>query len=182
MRYKIAGVTMAVIIVAAALGASAYTSGTVERSSNVNVVSDDAGLIALEDGTSGDLVYMKSSGELGIDFTQGGAGGVNPEARYELGNPSDATNQSAFNITNLDAESHDLTVSYTGAGAGDGSDNIQFQIYNSTGSQVALVSEESTSAKLSGVASGNTHYVVLVVDTHGVTNTTDLSGTLKVSA
>lgn len=182
MRYKIAGVTMAVIIVAAALGASAYTSGTVERSSNVNVVNDDTGLLALEDGTSGGLVFQNSSGALEIDFTKGGAGGVNPEAHYELGNPSDATNQSAFNITNLDAESHDLTVSYTGAGAGDADDNIQFQIYNDAGTQVATVSEETTSATLSGVASGNTHYVVIVVDTYGVDNTTDLSGTLQVSA
>lgn len=182
MKLKIAGITMALVVVAAALGASAYTSGTVERSSNVNVVNDDQGLLALSDGTSGDLVFQNDSGALEIDFTKGGAGGVNVESHYELGNPSDPTNQTAFNISNLDAESHDITVEYTGAGATGGDENIQFQIYNSTGSQVALVSEETTSDTLTAVGSGETHYVVIVVDTHGVDNSTDLSGTLKVSA
>jgi hypothetical protein len=181
MKYKIAGVSMMLIVAAATLGASAYTSASVERTSNVNVVNDDTGLLALEDGTSGPLVFQNSSGALEIDFTKGGAGGVNVESHYELGNPDDPTNQTAFNLTNLDAESHDVTFSYTGANAGDADENIQFQIYNSSGTPVATVSEESTSATLSGVSSAETHYVVLVVDTHGVGNTTDLSGTLEVS-
>ncbi|WP_254534839.1 hypothetical protein [Halomarina litorea] len=173
---------MVLIIVAATLGASAYTSGTVERSSNVNVVNDDTGLLALADGTSGPLVFQNASGALEIDFTKGGAGGVNAESHYELGNPSDAINQSAFKISNLDAESHDITVSYTGAGAGDADANIEFQIYDSSNTQVATISEESTSDTITGAAAGATYYVVIVVDTNGVTSSTDLSGTLTVSA
>lgn len=182
MRLKIAGVAVALILVAATLGASAFTSGTVTRTSNVNVVNDDTGLLALSDGTSGGLVYQNASGALEIDFTKGGAGGVNAESHYELGNPSDAKNQSAFDITNLDAESHDITVKYTGAGAGDADANIQFQVYDSTNTKVATVSEESTSDTITGAASGDTYYVVVVVDTHGVSSSTDLSGTLEVSA
>lgn len=172
---------MVLIVVAAALGASAFTSASVKRTSNVNVVNDDAGLLALEDGTSGPLVFQNSSGALEIDFTQGGAGGVNVESRYELGDPASPTTQYAFNFTNNGGEAHDIVLSYTDAMTGDGDDNIQFQIFNSTGSNVATVSEESTTATLSGVSSTETHYVVLVVDTHGVTNSTDLSGTLEVS-
>lgn len=183
MRNKFIVLAVAIIAVSATLGASAYTTGSVSRSANVNVVSDDAGLIALADGTSGDLVWQQSNGMLAIDFTNGGAGGVNPEAHYELGNPDDPTNQTAFNITNLDAESHSLTVEYTGADASavDGTDNIQFQIYDGNGN-VKTVSEESTSATVSDVASGSTLNVVMVVDTTGLTNSTDLSGTLQVSA
>lgn len=182
MSHKIAGITLVLILVASVLGASAFTSGSVERTSNIDVVNDDTGLLALEDGTSGDLVFQNSSGALEIDFTKGGAGGANVDSHYELGNPSDATNQSAFNITNNDAESHDLTVSYTGAGSGDGDKNVQFQVYDSTGTQLGTVSEESTSNTFNGIASGSTLYVVIVTDTYGVSNSTDLSGTLKVSA
>lgn len=182
MRLKLAAVAMVAIAVTATLGVTAFTTGSVARSSNVDVVTDDKGLIALEDGTSGDLVAQNSTGALSIDFTAGGAGGVNTEAHFELGNPADPTNQSAFNVTNLDAETHDLTVKYTGAGGTSDTDaNIQFQIYDSGGTQVGTVSEESTSTTISGVASGTTHYVVIVVDTHGLDSTADLSGTLEVA-
>lgn len=183
MRTKIAVVAMIVIAATATLGVSAYTTGEVTRDSNVNVVTDDKGLIALSDGTSGGLVAQNSTGALNIDFTAGGASGVNTAAHFELGNPSDPTNQSAFNISNLDAESHDLTVSYTGAGGTSDADaNMEFQIYDSAGTQVGTVSEESTSATISGASSGATYYVVIVVDTKGLDSTADLSGTLKVSA
>jgi hypothetical protein len=182
MTKKIIPIAVIVIALTATLGVSAYTTGSLDRSSNVNVVSDDIGLIGLEDGTSGSLVQQNSSGALTVDFTNAGGSGVNTEAHFELGNPSDATNQSAFNITNNDGEAHDLTVKYTGADTGDGDANIQFQIHDSTGTQVATVSEDSTSATISSVSSGSTYYVVIVVDTHGVTTGEDLSGTLSVSA
>ncbi|MFB6254906.1 MAG: hypothetical protein ABEI06_09875 [Halobacteriaceae archaeon] len=183
MKLKIAALGMAVIAVSAIIGASAYTTGSVSRSTSIDVVTDDKGLIALADGTSGGLVTM-SSGKLNIDFTQGGASGVNPDATYKLGNPNDATNQSAFNISNLDANSHSMTIEYTGvdsAATGDGTANIEFRIYDSSGTKVATVSEESTSATISGVSSGSTLYVVIVIDTTGLTDATSLSGTLKVS-
>ena len=48
---------------------------------------------------------------------------------------------------------------------------------------VGTANEEGSSATLSGVASGDVHYVVIVVDTHGLDSSTDdLSGTLTVSA
>lgn len=183
MRIKLAAVAMVVIAITATLGASAFTTGSVDRSSSVNVVNDDTGLLALSDGTSGGLVYQNASGALEIDFTKGGASGVNTEATFTLGNTADPTNQSAFNISNLDAESHDLTVEYAGAGGTSDADaNLQFNIYNSTGSNIATVSEETTSATITGAASGATYYVVITVDTHGLDSTADLSGTLKVSA
>ena len=185
MRIKIAALALAVIAISATLGASAYTTGNVSRSASIDVVSDDVGLIALSDGTSGDLVTQASNGKLAIDFTRGGGGGVNTDASYELGNPSDPVNHTAFNISNLDAETHDLTVEYTGVDAGavgDGTANIQYQVYDASGTQVATVSEESTSATISGVSSGSTLYVVMVIDTTGLTTTTSLSGTLTVSA
>lgn len=183
MRLKTASVALLVIAVVAAFGATAYTTGSVERQSNVDVVSDDVGLIGLEDGTSGDLVKQNSTGALTVDFTRSGASGVNTDATFELGDPADPTNATAFNVTNNGGSSVDLTVEYTGVSESmDADANIEFQVYDSGGTQVATVSEESTSATINGVASGSTHYVVIVVDTHGLDTTVDLSGTLKISA
>lgn len=183
MRIKLTALLLAVVVVSATLGASAYTTGSLTRSSSVDVVTDDVGLIGLTDGTSGDLVYQNSAGELAIDFTNGGAAGANTNATFELGNPNDAVNASAFNITNQDSTARDMTVSYTGAGAtGDGTNAIEFQIYDSTGTSVGTVSEETTSDTITGVASGATLYVVIVVDTTGLSDTDDLSGTLEISA
>lgn len=183
MRLKVATVAVAIIAITATVGVSAYTTGSIDRSANVNVVNDDAGLIALTAGTSSGLVYQNDSGALAIDFTRGNADGVNTEAKFTLGGTSDPVNQSAFNITNQGGESHDLTISYTGASDGGvAGDNIQFQIYDGSGTEQATVSEETTSATLNGVASGTTYYVVIVVDTHGLDTSADLSGTLTVSA
>ncbi|MFB6171295.1 MAG: hypothetical protein ABEJ23_02095 [Haloarculaceae archaeon] len=182
MRLKLATVAVIVMALTVTIGASAFTTGSVSRSSNVNVVTDDVGLIGLSDGTSGGLVYQNSTGALEIDFTKGGANGANTAATFELGNQTDPTNQSAFNITNNDAESHDLTVEYTGVNDGNTDANIQFKIYDNTGSSAATVTDESTSDTITGAASGSTYYVVIVVDTHGLDDTADLSGTLTISA
>lgn len=181
VQTKIGVIGVVLALVALSFAASAYTTGSVDRQSTVNVVNDDAGLIALQDGTSGDLVKINSSGALEIDFTSGGASGVNTEAKYELGNPSDPTNQTAFNISNQDAESHDISLSYSGSDSEDTDQNVQFQVYDSTGTKVATASEEG-GATITGAASGSTYYVVLVVDTYGLTSSSDLSGTLTVSA
>ena len=183
MRLKLATVAVAVIAITATLGVSAYTTGSVDRSSSVNVVTDDAGLIGLADGTSGNLVQQNSTGALDIDFGRNGATGVNTAAHFELGNPSDPTNQSAFNVTNNDGEAHDLTIEYTGVTESQDTDaNIEFQVYDSTGTSVGTVSEESTSLTITGASSGATYHVVIVVDTHGLDTNADLSGTLTVSA
>lgn len=179
---KIGGMVIALLVVSAAFAATAYTTGTVERSANVNVVNDDTGLIALQDGNSGGLVFQNASGALEIDFTKGGAGGVNTAAKYELGDPANGNTSYAFNITNLDTESHDLTLDYSGSDTQDADNNIEFQVYDSTGALQATASEESGAVTVSGVTSGQTLYVVIVVDTHGLDSTQDLSGTLTVSA
>lgn len=178
---KIGILAVMLIVASGAFAASAYTSGSVERSANVNVVTDDVGLIALQDGNSGGLVYQNSTGALAIDFTAGGASGANTEAHFELGNPGSANTSYAFNITNLDAESHTFNVAYSGSDSNTAS-NIEFQVYDGTGALLGTADEQGNSASLSGVASGQTLYVVIVVDTHGLTSADDLSGTLTISA
>lgn len=182
-KITVGALAVAFIAIAAVVGASAYTTGTVSRTATMDVVNDNEGLIALEDGTSGGLVDT-SSGQLAIDFTQGGAAGVNADATFELGDPANANESSAFNITNLDTKSHDFTLDYTlDSDDGNTDQNVQLQVYDSTGSEIATFSEEGDgSTTLSGISSGQTVYVVVVVDTNGLTTSEDLSGTLTVSA
>jgi len=183
MQTRILTVAMVVIAVSAAVGMSAFTTGNVTRSSNVNVVTDDSGIIGLTDGDSGDIVQQNSTGALTIDFTRTGAGGVNTAAHFELG--VGGAPGKAFNITNNDATTRDLTIEYTGAGGtSDTDNNIEFQLWTggSTPTQEATVSEESTSATITGVSSGQSYAVVIVVDTRGLGSSADLSGTLKITA
>lgn len=179
MKAKITGMVIVLVVASAVLGASAFTSGSVERNSNVNVVSDDKGLIGLSDGTSGPLVYQNSTGALEIDFTNGTAQGANVDGHFELGNKNDA-NQSAFNVTNNDDESHSMTLNYTpNSDDSDGTANLEFLVYDGSGTKVATATEESSASFTA--AAGETFNVVIVVDTHGLTTSDDLSGTLKVS-
>ena len=180
-KNKIGVFVVALVVLSVAVAATAFTSGSVDRQANVNVVSDDTGLIGLTDGTSGGLVFQNASGALEIDFTKNGAGGANTEAHFELGNPNNPTNQTAFNVTNNAATAKDMTFDFSGSDSQDADANIEFQIYDSSGTQVATLSEESGSVTVTGVASGETLYVVMVIDTHGLDSTADLSGTLTIS-
>lgn len=166
------------------IGASAFTAATVERSASVDVVADNDGLLALTDGNSGNLVFQEGSTEqLGIDFTRGTATGANPNATFELGNPADPTGSNAFTIENQDAETHQITVEYTGATT-NGEDNLTFEIYDSTGTSVGTVTEEGTTAVFTAPAA-ETFYTVITVDTGGgsaatdLTSADDLSGTIS---
>ena len=187
MKAKLATLAIVVLVASATLGAMAYTTGSVSRSVSADVVTDDTGLISLQAGQNG-LVYQKDSGALTVDFTnKATAGGVNVDAKFEIGDTSNANTSYAFNMTNLDAESHDFTFDYSGtanatADAGADADaNIQFKVYDASGTEVDMASEEAATG-LVPIGAGETRYVVVVVDTHGLDSTADLSGTLKISA
>lgn len=180
-KLKIGVLVVLVVAASAAFAASANTTGGVDRDSNVNVVSDDVGLLSIQDGTTGGLVYQNSSGALNIDFTKGGANGVNTAANFSIGDTSSANTSYAFNVTNQDTTNHDITFDYSGSDSLDGDDNIQFRVYDSTGSSLGTASEEGSFTTTSEVTPGETVYVVLVVDTYGLDTSADLSGTLSIT-
>lgn len=181
MRTKLFAVALAIVAVTAAFGASAYTTGTVDRTASVNVVSDNSGLIGLSDGTTGDIVKTNGTGALTIDFTRNGATGVNSAANFEIGDTVSANTTAAFNITNNDGESHDFTLSYAQSVTDSDADaNIQFKVYDANNNLLGTTSENSAAPAFT-VAAGATVHVVIVVDTHGLTSTDDLSGTLTVA-
>lgn len=188
MRLKIAGVTLLVLIAVTAFGTSAFTSASVDRAASVNVTTDAEGLIALGDGTSGDVVST-TNGELDIDFAQGTAAGVNVDSTYRLGKKSSPNTDHAFTITNKDASAHTLTLKYESvtSDSASGTDNLKFHVYSydagtSTSTREATLTEGNSTWPSFSASSGTTYYVVVVVDTHGMTTTDDLSGTLNVTA
>lgn len=184
MKRRIAIVALLVLVATGLTTASSFTTATLSRDTNINVVNDAEGIIALIDGNSGGIVRNGSNGELKIDFTVGSAQGVNVDSRYELGDPANPS-QRAFNITNHDSVAHTIELDYTvssGDGVGDSINNTEFRVYDSSGSLVAVESEDSGTASFSA-NSGESFAVVVIVDTTnaGVTNSSDLSGTLSVT-
>jgi hypothetical protein len=177
-------VTGLLLVAAVSFGASAFTSATVDRNANIDVVADENGLLALTDGNSGNLVFQDASTEqLGIDFTNGTAAGANVNATFELGNPADPVNSNAFNVENRDDEQHQINVAYTGATTNT-EENLNISIYDNTGTLLDSATEEGTTASFTAPA-GNTFHVVLTVDTGlgaaptDLTSASDLSGTIS---
>lgn len=173
-----------IVVASMSVGASAFTAATVERQANADVVADENGLVGLADGNSGNLVYQDAAtDQLVIDFENGTALGANTDALFELGDPAAPGSSQAFQVTNNDDEAHQLTAAYTlDADDGNTAANLEFQVYDSTGTLVGTVTEEGQTVSMDAQAAAS-YDVVMVVDTgHGtadtLTSTEDLSGTL----
>lgn len=171
-----------VLVATVSLGAGAFTAATVDRQANVDVVADSNGLLALIDGNSGNLVYQDGTTEqLAIDFENGTATGANVNAVFELGNPADPVNSTAFKVENRDDEQHVINADYTlDADDANTEENLNISVYNSAGTLVDSANEEGVSASFTAPAT-NTFYVVVTVDTGGETGTTDLTSTADLS-
>lgn len=186
---RVGVLALTLILATGLIGATSFTQATLTRDTNIDVVSDTNGYIALEDKLSGDVVREDSTGELTIDFTTGSAQGVNVDSIYELGTPGwsdNSTDEQAFNITNHDSVTRTINLNYTiGTAPGDGAGHnaTEFQVYDSSGTSLATISEDDTGASFS-LTSGETVAVVVIVDsTDGaITQSDDLSGTLNVTA
>lgn len=194
-RTAVLSLVVAVMLTGSFVTASAFTSATVNRSAEIDVVADNTGLITLNDGAT-NVVTTKPNGELEIDMSKSGATGVNGNATFAFGTPSNVTGASsssdiaahdyAFTLGLGDAingTSDSLQLSYTGP-ATNGDANVQFDVYTMSG-QVASVSEESADT-ITNPDPSTTYYVVLTIDT-GAGSTTavlgsgdDLSGTLTI--
>lgn len=177
-------VTGLLLVAAVSFGATAFTSATVDRNANIDVVADSNGLLALTDGNSGNLVFQDASTEqLGIDFTNGSADGANVNAEFELGDPAGPTTSNAFQVENRDDEQHQINVAYTGATTNT-EENLNVSVYDDTGAFLDSANEEGTTASFTAPAD-DTFYVVLTVDTGNgaaasdLTSASDLSGTIS---
>jgi len=152
--------------------ASAFTSSELSRDANIQVTDDTDGIISLNPGDTDAVTLV--NGALTIDTAHSGAG-LNIESVFTYGNPTDVTNDHAFNVTNTDSQARELTFSYENVVDNEGqTEAVQFIVYDSTGAQIATA-DAGSSATFSA-ATGDTYYVVMEVDTSSLSPSADLSG------
>ena len=196
-RTFLLGVGSTAIGVGTLVGSGAFSSATMEREAKINVVDDSAGVLSLIDTTESDVVHQTEGGELAIDFNQNGAGGVNVNAEYQIGEIVDAEFSSdevlddgspqtspAFEIHNRDTVAHELEVEYEFEdGAGDSM--LYVQLENADGEIGEIWWRGSGDNDLSAavdVDPGETVGVSIYIQTFDGDPDDDLSGSMTVSA
>ncbi|MFC5365365.1 hypothetical protein [Salinirubrum litoreum] len=176
---KIAALAVCLLLATSAVSATAFTSITLQRNANIDVVADDTGIVQLSAGSS-DFVTL-DNGQLAIDVTNGGASGTNVNSTLEIGENATSPTTNAFTITNNDESSHSFTLSYGSLNSdSDTAPNVEFAVFDETGDREASISENSDGTFT--MPSGDTFEVVLVVDTTGSATGDDLSGTLTITS
>ena len=176
------------------LGAAAYTSATIDRSATIDVVTDDDGLIGITDSGTSSLITQNGSG-LATDMSTANASGVNVDSTLTFGDETSAGTVYAFSVANNYSTARAVTLAYTLDGADPSGDNVQFKVYNADGTALEAdttttpetllsVATETANYTISETAAspGTLFHVVLVIDTTGVDNTANLSGTLSITA
>ncbi|GAA0303928.1 hypothetical protein [Halarchaeum salinum] len=185
MRKEMLAVGLALTLVATAFGASAFTSASVDVNSNMQVAADENALIGLQDQSSGDIVDTTGN-RLVINTSTGTAEGLNQNSTVEIGNYDNiqngfAENDSAFSITNNAGEERDFTLSYTGYSETNGVENVNFTVVDK-GTGIVDSANETNDATVNSVGTNSTRYVLVRINTTGISSTGDLNGTLKVEA
>lgn len=172
---------MTLLLGTSIVGASAFTSASVQRDAAIDVVSDDVGIVGLGPGNS--AIVALQGDKLTIDTAIGSASGVNQDATLTVGNSSSPSTDYAFNVTNNAGTSKDVDFDYsiTGTDTDTTSDDVRFTVYRNS-SAVGSFTEEDSGLTVSSVGSGSTLYVVMTIDTTNNPVSDDLSGTVSISA
>ena len=164
------------------IGATAYTSATITRGATIGVKADDTALIQLTPSSDFTQITKDSTtGLLSINFSS-----LNGNSEFVFGDTAAPNTTNAFTIT--PSEGHDVTLSYALDGSDPATSNphVQFEVFSwdsgtSTATSQAIATEETDGTFTATAAT--TYYVVLTIDTSGVDiSTTDLTGTLTITA
>lgn len=171
-------VTLVVAIAVALLGVQASSAAPLAGDSDELTVDGNTGPLLLQ---AGDVAGISAEADdLLLDTATGSAAGVAPDARYTYGDPAAPTDRPAFTLTNADGDTHRLTIAYSGTDDEDTDANVQFRVHDADGHRLVTASEESGTVAVD--LDGNERvYVVVVIDTHGLSTTTDLSGSLDLT-
>ena len=116
-----------------------------DRAVSANVVTDSSGAVALTDTEDPGDIINYTSDELEIDFTEGGASGVNVGSTVEIGNSIDPSSDAAFTITNQSTDDVDLTIEFKGAGFKSDGSSIKFEFENTTSEVERTLKADSVS-------------------------------------
>ena len=176
---------------AAATGTGAFSSMSASRSSDIDVVTDSDGLIALIDQTDSDIVNETSDGDLEIDFSAGsGDTGVNVNSTYRVGEGEPHQGQ-AFQIVNHDTVDHTVEISYQADTAGQSTNSQLTFRMNTEGTKTNTKTLMVGKGKGSNGNAGTVSYTIsptdlvnvqIIINAMGGEIGDDLSGTLSISA
>jgi hypothetical protein len=158
------------VVGASTVGGVAFTSATVTRDVNIGVDADDAAIIGLNPGVGTEL----DGDVLKINGT---STALNPEGSFTFGDSNDPTNTYAFSITNNSGEQQTLTFTFSLDSRSDNAD-VTFDIFDDSGSSLGTVSDGG-SLDITSLGGASTVYVVFTANTD---STTDLSGSVTISA
>lgn len=177
----IAGLVLGVPVI---LATGAFSSATIERTASVNVASDSEGLLGLKDGHPGqDIVIEKEDGTLAIDLSPGDAAGVNAGGTFLIGSNDQPMNDHAFRIVHQGTQPVSVTLNYDLSGSDpDGAANVKFDVYDGVDQSHLGQATEAAGTTIPNVQPGDTLYVVIEIDTKGVSKGNDLSGAMDISA
>jgi hypothetical protein len=171
-RQALIGIGSLAVGSGAALGSGAFTQVEATRTVDASVVGDSTALLGLIAGSSSAVTNEGNNGQLRIDLSgNGGSSGVNDEAVTTIGEVSGTTSSAdgvtseAFTIENNSQGAIDVNASI-----GSGSSLITFWAEDGAGSAVKLVD-----TGLTGISSGNSRKVAIVVDTTGGSDDTGTS-------
>lgn len=176
-----------------------------DRAVSANVVTDSSGAVALTDTEDPGDIINYTSDELEIDFTEGGASGVNIGSEATIGDMGTPSVDSAFTITNQTTDAVNLTFEFEapaneGFSANSGGSTLKFALENTTNNeQTSLTVGADSSVTAAGnsdsvvysgtagqtaVKAGEILAVALEVNADGASSDTseDLSGVLNITA
>lgn len=165
----------AAITGATAVGAVAFTTATVDRDLSIEVTSDEQGIIGLTPGDVGAVNIV--DGILTIDMSTDLTDGLNPDAEFYYGSSGEPTTTYAFSITNNDDEARDFTLSLGGFEFEPPAE-LQLLLYQDDDSLIGDLSPDTS--QTTTLAAGESAYVHIDVNTEGLGEDEDMSGTLTI--
>lgn len=171
MRSTVVSVGLA-LLVALTMGSSVIASSAASLSE----------LSAAETGT----YVMFQEGDSGLRLTDDGRItlerenrniGLNSEARFTFGDPSDPVDRHAFAVHANSSTRDELLVQYVD-GSGRAVDHVQLRFYSSTGAEVGRIDFDDKETTLKLDSTSTTFYVVMTIDTTGISPGHELPGRL----
>lgn len=166
-------------VMGAGIGATAYTSATVNRSATIGVETDRSGLIQLTPSSTFDQITEDgTTGALSINFSR-----LNVNSEFTFGDATAPGTTNAFSLVQNESE-RDVTLEYQLDSDPSTEDtNLTFEVFTDDGA--GTVTSQGTADEGSPLTftatSGTEYYVVLTINTAGVDQSANLSGTLTIS-
>lgn len=142
-------------------------------------------------GPPGDIEYIStSSGDTGLLVTDNGISlegssvglGLAPSAIYWFGNHDAPMESFGFSFSHSVEGTPEITVRFDGMNMIDTDiDNIVFTVYDDQGIIMGAVSENERQVTFNGGSPGRTFYVVVLIDTHGLSPDDAIHGVFSVT-